>query len=81
MSEIESKQYEHEEFIDIIKSVGLSLEKYEELTKVKYFSEFTEIIEMLLNLIKEKEKMNWKGIITISRWKTIQSLWLLKINI
>ena len=57
LSEIESKQYEHEEFIDIIKSVGLSLEKYEELTKVKFFSEFTEIIEMLLNLIKEKEKV------------------------
>jgi hypothetical protein len=57
LSEIENKQYEHEEFIDIIKSVGLSLEKYEELTKVKFFSEFTEIIEMLLNLIKEKEKV------------------------
>ena len=57
LNEIEDKQYEHEEFIDIIKSVGLSLEKYEELTKVKFFSEFTEIIEMLLNLIKEKEKI------------------------
>ena len=57
LSEIEEKQYEHEEFIDIIKSVGLSLEKYEELTKVKFFSEFTEIIEMLLNLIKKKKKI------------------------
>ena len=57
LNEIEDKQYEHEEFIDILKSVGLSLEKYEELTKVKFFSEFTEIIEMLLNLIKEKEKI------------------------
>ena len=57
LNEIEDKQYEHEEFVEIIKSVGLSLEKYEELTKVKFFSEFTEIIEMLLNLIKEKEKV------------------------
>ena len=57
LSEIEDKQYEHEEFIDIIKSVGLSLEKFEELTKVKFFAEFTEIIEMLLNSIKEKEKV------------------------
>ena len=57
LSEIEDKQYEHEEFVEIIKSVGLSLEKYEELTKVKFFSEFTEIIEMLLNLIKEKERI------------------------
>ena len=57
LNEIEDKQYEHEEFIEIIKSVGLSLEKYEELTRVKFFSEFTEIIEMLLNLIKEKEKI------------------------
>ena len=57
LNEIEDKQYEHEEFIEIVKSVGLTLEKYEQLTKIKYFSEFTEIIEMLLNLIKEKEKM------------------------
>ena len=57
MNEIEDKQYEHEEFIEIIKSVGLTLEKYEQLTKVKYFSEITEIIEMLLNLIKEKENV------------------------
>ena len=55
LSEIEDKQYEHEEFIEIIKSVGLTLEKYEQLTKVKHFSEMSEIIEMLLNLIKEKE--------------------------
>ena len=33
------------------------MEKFEELTKVKFFSEFTEIIEMLLNSIKEKEKV------------------------
>ena len=57
LNEIEDKQYEHEEFIEIVKSVGLTLEKYEQLTKVKYFSEFTEIIEMLLNLIKEKENV------------------------
>jgi len=55
LSEIEDKQYEHEEFIEIIKSVGLTLEKYEQLAKVKHFSEMSEIIEMLLNLIKEKE--------------------------
>ena len=57
LNEIEDKQYEHEEFIEIVKSVGLTLEKYEQLTKVKYFSEITEIIEMLLNLIKEKENV------------------------
>ena len=57
LNEIEDKQYEHEEFIEIVKSVGLTLEKYEQLTKIKYFSEFTEIIEMLLNLIKEKENV------------------------
>ena len=57
LNEIEDKQYEHEEFIEIIKSVGLTLEKYEQLTKVKYYSEITEIIEMLLNLIKEKENV------------------------
>ena len=57
LNEIEDKQYEHEEFIEIIKSVGLTLEKYEQLAKIKHFSEFTEIIEMLLNLIKEKENV------------------------
>ena len=57
LNEIEDKQYEHEEFIEIVKSVGLTLEKYEQLTKVKYFSEFCEIIEMLLNLTKEKENV------------------------
>ena len=57
LKEIEDKQYEHEEFIDIVKSVGLTLEKYEELRKIKYFSEFTEIIEMLLSLNKEKENI------------------------
>ena len=57
LNEIEDKQYEHEEFIEIIKSVGFTLEKYEQLTKVKYYSEITEIIEMLLNLIKEKENV------------------------
>ena len=57
LNEIESKQYEHEDFIEIIKSVGLSLEKYEELTRMKTNSKFTEIIEMLLNLIKEKEQI------------------------
>ena len=57
LNEIEDKQYEHEEFIEIVKSVGLTLEKYEQLTKIKYFSEITEIIEMLLNLIKEKENV------------------------
>ena len=57
LEEIENKQYEHEDFLEILKKVGLSLEKYEELTKVKIFSKFTEIIELILNLLKEKEKI------------------------
>ena len=75
LSEIESKQYEHEDFIEIIKSVGLSLEKYEELTQMKTYSKFTEIIEMLLNLIKEKEQIinilqNENDNLTAANYKT-----------
>ena len=56
ISKINKKQFEHEDFIDILKNVGLTLEKFEYMSKLKSFSKFTEIIEMLLNLIKEKER-------------------------
>ena len=59
LNEIEDKQYEHEEFIEIVKSVGLTLEKYEQLTKIKYFSEFTEIIEMLYIIKFNKGKRKY----------------------
>ena len=49
------KQFEHEDFLEILKNVGLSLDKYEKLSKIKTFNKFAEIIEMLLNLVKEKE--------------------------
>ena len=53
---INRKQFEHEDFIEIIKNVGLTLEKFEYMSKLKSFSKFTEIIEMLLNLVKDKER-------------------------
>ena len=56
ISKINRKQFEHEDFIDILKNVGLTLEKFEYMSKMKSFAKFTEIIEMLLNLIKEKER-------------------------
>ena len=56
ISKINKKQFEHEDFIDILKNVGLTLEKFEYMSKMKSFSKFTEIIEMLLNLIKDKER-------------------------
>ena len=56
ISKISRKQFEHEDFIDILKNVGLTLEKFEYMSKLKSFSKFTEIIEMLLNLVKEKER-------------------------
>ena len=56
LSKINKKQFEHEDFIEIIKTVGLSLEKFEYMSKLKSFSKFTEIIEMLLNLVKDRER-------------------------
>ena len=56
ISKINRKQFEHEDFIDILKNVGLTLEKFEHMSKTKSFAKFTEIIEMLLNLIKDKER-------------------------
>ena len=56
ISKINRKQFEHEDFIDILKNVGLTLEKFENMSKMKSFAKFTEIIEMLLNLIKDKER-------------------------
>jgi hypothetical protein len=56
IKKISRKQFEHEDFIDILKNVGLTLEKFEYMSKLKSYSKFTEIIEMLLNLVKEKER-------------------------
>ena len=56
LSKINKKQFEHEDFIEIIKTVGLSLEKFEYMSKLKSFTKFTEIIEMLLNLVKDRER-------------------------
>ena len=56
LTKINKKQFEHEDFIEIIKTVGLTLEKFEYMSKLKSFSKFTEIIEMLLNLVKDRER-------------------------
>lgn len=56
MNQINRKQFEHEDFIEILKIVGLTLEKFEYMSKMKSFSKFTEIIEILLSLVKEKER-------------------------
>lgn len=56
INKINRKQFEHEDFIEIIKIVGLTLEKFEYMSKLKSYSKFTEIIEMLLNLVKDKER-------------------------
>ena len=56
INQINRKQFEHEDFIEIIKTVGLTLENFEYMSKLKSFSKFTEIIEMLLNLVKERER-------------------------
>ena len=57
VKKIVKKQFEHEDFIEILRSVGLCLEQYEKLSKVKTFNKFSEIIEMLSNLVKEKENL------------------------
>ena len=56
-NKINRKQFEHEDFLDILKNVGLSLEKFEYICKMKNNTIFKEIIEMLLNLVKEKERL------------------------
>ena len=56
-NKINRKQFEHEDFLDILKNVGLTLEKFEYLCKLKNNIIFKEIIEMLLNLVKEKERL------------------------
>ena len=56
-NKINRKQFEHEDFIEILKNVGLTLEKFEYLCKMKNNIRFKEIIEMLLNLVKEKERL------------------------
>ena len=56
-NKINRKQFEHEDFLDILKNVGLNLEKFEILCKIKQNIKFKEIIEMLLNLVKEKERL------------------------
>ena len=56
INKINRKQFEHEDFIEILKTVGITLEKFEFMAKLKSFTKFTEIIEMLLNLIKDKER-------------------------
>ena len=55
-NKINRKQFEHEDFLDILKNVGLTLEKFESLCKIKNYIKFKEIIEMLLSLVKEKER-------------------------
>ena len=55
-NKINRKQFEHEDFLDILKNVGFTLEKFESLAKMRQYIKFKEIIEMLLNLIKEKER-------------------------
>lgn len=56
-NKINRKQFEHEDFLEILKNVGLNLEKFEILCKIKQNVKFKEIIEMLLNLVKEKERL------------------------
>ena len=56
-NKINRKQFEHEDFLDVLKNVGLNLEKFEILCKMKQYIKFKEIIEMLLNLVKEKERL------------------------
>ena len=56
-NKINRKQFEHEDFLDILKNVGITLEKFEYLCKIKHNIKFKEIIEMLLSLVKEKERL------------------------
>ena len=56
-NKINRKQFEHEDFLDILKNVGLNLEKFDYLCKMKQNIRFKEIIEMLLSLIKDKERL------------------------
>ena len=57
MNKINRKQFEHEDFLDIIKNVGLTLDKFEKMIKFKNFEKCKEIIEQLLNLVKDKERI------------------------
>ena len=56
-NKLNRKQFEHEDFLDILKNVGFTLEKFESLAKMRQYIKFKEIIEMLLNLVKEKERL------------------------
>ena len=48
------RKFENEEFLDIIKTVNLTEEEYEKMSKTKIYSKLIETIEMLYTLIGEK---------------------------
>ena len=48
------RKFENEEFLDIIKTVNLTEEEYEKMSKTKIYSKLIETIEMLYSLIGEK---------------------------
>ena len=48
------KKFENEEFVEIIKMVGLTQAEFEKLSKNKQYSKLTEAIEMMFRLIKDK---------------------------
>ena len=48
------KKFESEEFVEIIKMVGLTQAEFEKLSKNKQYSKLTEAIEMMFRLLKDK---------------------------
>ena len=48
------RKFENEEFLDIIKTVNLTEEEYEKMSKTKIYSKLIETIDMLYSLIGEK---------------------------
>ena len=57
ISEINRKKFEHEDFLEILKNAGLTLYRFEKIINFKNYDKFKEIIESLLNLVKDKEKI------------------------
>jgi N-terminal acetyltransferase B complex non-catalytic subunit len=57
INEINRKKFEHEDFLEILKNAGLTLYRFEKIINFKNYDKFKEIIESLLNLVKDKEKI------------------------
>ena len=58
VKKIVKKQFEHEDFIEILRSVGLCLEQYEKLSKVKTFNKFSENNRNVVEFSERKREFN-----------------------